>query len=370
MDGSTIVESEKSTHKVETFLLKEMSRHPNADTLSIIKIEGTDYTYVAKTEEWAPHIGKIVAWIPPDSVVKTERKEFSFLGNKSRVKAKKIRGIVSYGLLVIAPDGVVVGEDAAKILEVSHYEPEIKGQPKPYAVGSDVASAPPGVYFKYDVDAFLKYGRKVFTPGEPIYVTEKIHGANGRYVFLGGQMHCSSRTEWKKEFTTPPNLTLADLLTKISDPAKAQTVYEKAVLNFKPRKNMWWLALERTPQLREYCESHPGHTVYGEVYGNVQDMKYGLGADVAFAAFDVLKPDGIWMDSDEFVQQNLPKVPFIGVKDFDFDKLVALAEGESLVPGANHFREGVVVKPIKERWDSSLGRVSLKIINPAYLERA
>ena len=55
---------------------------------------------------------------------------------------------------------------------------------------------------------------------------------------------------------------------------------------------------------------------------------------------------------------------------FDLDAVLVLAEGNSLVPGANHMREGIVVKPIKERTDPEVGRVCLKVVSNAYLEKA
>lgn len=362
-----------STHKVETFILTDLKKHPAADLLSIIKIADTDYTYVARTEDWLPRVGKVVAWVPPDSIVKLERPEFSFLKEfqkSGRIRAKKIRGVVSYGLLVLA-EGFQPGEDAAATLEVVHYEPEIQFS-KGYTMGSEVAPPPSGMFPKYDVDSYFKYGRKVFVQDEPVYVSEKIHGANGRYVFDGTTMYCGSRTEWKKEFTTPPNITVEELTIQTGSAERAKEIYEKSVVNFKPRKSLWWLALDNTPALRAYCEAHPGHAIYGEVFGNVQNMKYGAKTEVFFRAFDIMVETN-WLDADEFIKTcdaaGLPRVPEVAFMPFDFDKVAALAEGPSLVPGAGHFREGVVVKPIKNRWDEAAGRVSLKVINPAYLEK-
>lgn len=356
-----------STHTVETFILDGMSKHPNADSLSLIKIADTDYTYVARTEEWVSRVGQLVAWVPPDSVVDLARPEFSWLTNQ-RIKAKKLRGIVSYGLLVPAPAGLKAGDDAASALGVTHYEPPMTGQKKSYQ-GNEVAPAPKGVYPKYDVEAFLKYGRKVFKEGELVYVTEKIHGANGRYVFMDGEMHCGSRTEWKKALTSPPNITLEQLTLDIGDPVKAEQIYNTKVLNHVPKKNLWWLALPDA--VRHWCADNPGFAVYGEVYGNVQSFKYGATTEVWFRAFDILRPDGTWLDSADFVKvcdvNGIARVPEIGVMPFDCDKLIALAEGKSLI--ADHIKEGIVVKPVIERYDDRVGRVSLKIINPAYLEK-
>ena len=50
-------------------------------------------------------------------------------------------------------------------------------------------------------------------------------------------------------------------------------------------------------------------------------------------------------------------------------ELVSLAEGKTTFPGANHVREGLVVKPVEERWDFTCGRVVLKYIGEGYLLR-
>lgn len=63
----------------------------------------------------------------------------------------------------------------------------------------------------------------------------------------------------------------------------------------------------------------------------------------------------------DFEMQSIP---------FDFDTICTLAEGPSLVPGANHIREGVVVTPWNERYDEQIGRVKLKWVSAAYLERS
>jgi hypothetical protein len=53
-----------------------------------------------------------------------------------------------------------------------------------------------------------------------------------------------------------------------------------------------------------------------------------------------------------------------------FDTCMALAEGPSLIPGAKHYREGIVVKPLEERYDKMVGRVQLKIVSAMCLENA
>lgn len=159
-----------STHKVEVVEIN-LEKHPNAELLSIVKIFG--YQVVVRTDDWKDK--NLGAYIPPDSLVCTDRPEFTFLKtdgrNIERIKVKKLRGIISMGLLVPAPIGSYVGDDVAVELGVEHYEP-----PLPTMTGGDNSKGPPLAYApKYDVDTIRKYNR-LLVDGEKVYVSEKIHG--------------------------------------------------------------------------------------------------------------------------------------------------------------------------------------------------
>jgi RNA ligase (TIGR02306 family) len=394
MEASTALQ-EKSTHQCPVFQFdfSKCEIHPNADKLKLYRIPDSDYFYCLNADEWAGFSG-LVSWIPPDSLVNTELPQFAFLAsdaryyddsstngefkkgvaNYARIKAKKLRGIISFGLLVKAPQGVKDGDNAAQALDVHHYEPAVASASNPAAalfVSGEIAEAPGGVYPKYDIDNFLKYGRQLFIPGEPLYISEKIEGENSCYVFTNGQMNCRSRTVWKKEWSTCPKITLEELIEKTGNEEKSKLIYEKNVLNFKPRKSKWWEALDNTPSLREYCEANPNYSVYGEIFGHVGKYHYNTQGKIKFVAFDILKPDGTWMDADQFLEVSkgygIPTVPLLAYgESFDFDKVQTYAVGNTTF-GANHFREGCVLKPIQDRWDSLVGRVFLKIVNPDYL---
>src|SRR3954468_7796695 len=102
-----------STHEV-TIVPIILEKHPNADTLSFVNVFG-GYTCVVRTQDWQDV--KYGAYIPPDSLVDTSRSEFGFLATKARadglhrVKAMKLRGIVSFGLMIPAPEGAEPGQD-------------------------------------------------------------------------------------------------------------------------------------------------------------------------------------------------------------------------------------------------------------------
>lgn len=330
---------EKSTHKVEVIRLGPLEKHPNADKLEIARVFG--YTVCCQKGNFKE--GELAAYIPPDSVV-PNTPEFAFLNGHFRIKVKKLRGIVSQGFLIPAPSGAKEGDNVAEIVGVTHYDP-----PEPASTGGDNVKTPAGYRPTYDVDTFFRYGH-LFKKGETVVVTEKVHGANARFACVDGEMYCGSRTGWKKE-----------------DP-----------------KSLWWQALKNHPEVEAFCRAHPEITVYGEVYGQVQDLKYQGGINIA--VFDLLRGNewvsceesarlaGFWDASKDFPDQTpefkLPWVPIVYIGEYDEAYVRSLADGDSFIKGAKNIREGVVVKPWIERTDPSIGRVQLKIVSDAYLERA
>ena len=165
-----------------------------------------------------------------------------------------------------------------------------------------------------------------------------IHNCNARFVCIDEKMFVGSRKHWKKE-----------------DP-----------------KNLWWKAIAQNPEIETWCQANPGLALYGEVYGQVQNLKYGTQpGEIRFAAFDILRGTQ-WLDFDEAreIGNSLPWVPLVYRGVFDKDKTLAFAEGDSLIPFAQNIREGVVIKPAYERTDANLGRVQLKVVSSRYLSKS
>jgi RNA ligase (TIGR02306 family) len=190
---ATVVEG-KSTHKVEVVEVK-LEPHDNADTLSIVRVD--NYVVCVRSSDWSD--GDLGAYIPPDSLVPLDHPSFAFLQvdegkTQHRVKAKRLRGVMSMGLLVPAPEGSQIGEDVAEILGVEHYEPKVSQQVTMGLAEKD----PTGREIpKYDVDTAYKYAKRLLTEGEPLWISEKIHGANSRFIWTQGRMWCGSQKQWK-----------------------------------------------------------------------------------------------------------------------------------------------------------------------------
>jgi len=178
-----------SKHEIPVIEVK-LEKHPGADALSLVRIDG--YVVVVRTADWKD--GDLAVYIAPDYVVpKTE--QFAFLGDHLRIKPHKFRGIISEGLLVKAPQDAKVGDEMMESLGIIRYEP-----PMDLTFNGDNESGPSGTYPKYDVEPYKKY-HTLIASGEEVVVTEKLHGASARYLFLGGRMWVGSRPIGKDKAT-------------------------------------------------------------------------------------------------------------------------------------------------------------------------
>lgn len=308
----------KSNHRVNMVRIGAIEKHPNADTLGIVRIGG--YQVIVKLGEF--NEGDLAAYIQPDSVVPSEE-EFSFLwadkGYKDgddiplkyrRITAKKLRKEWSEGLLIRVPDWVRLddngqirlpkeGDDVSDALGIVHYEPPEPAErgprgknrsPYPRSLrgwfywfleligirvngntGGRNQHGPSSSRPVYDIEAFKNYPN-VFFEDEIVIVTEKIHGSNARYTFQDGKLHIGSRTMWKN-----------------------------------PEANCVWVdVVKQNPAIEEWCRANPGFTLYGEVVPTQgSEFMYGcLPGQVRFFLFDILRPDNQWESIDKVTKVN------------------------------------------------------------------
>ena len=320
-----------STHRCPVVEIRK-HKHPHADSLSLMAVEG--YQVCLRTDDWED--GQLAVYVPSDYVV-PDTPLFDWLNNGScnnwqRIRSRRFRGLYSHGILVPAPDGLALGDNAMELLGITRYEPPI-----PEGAGEENDEGPQGHYPKYDVETFQAF-RTVIQPGEEVVITEKMHGASSRYTFSDNVMHCGSRIFWKKENSD----------------------------------NLWWDALEQNPGLRHWCERNPGLVAYGEVFGMVKHYRYGAKPNqLFFAGFDILDKDR-WLDYDEareIVGDYFLWAPELYRGPFDASLAVDISMKDSSWHSANHLSEGVVIRPVRERVDPNLGRVHLKLVSPRYLEK-
>ena len=317
-----------SDHRIDVVSI-QLQPHIAADTLSIVQIWG--YTCVVKTAEW---LGVTqAAYVPPDYVL-PDKPEYSFLQGHMRIRVRRFRGVMSQGLLLPAPPGAKIGDNVIEQLGIKRYEP-----PEPLTMGGDNEPAPEGIYPVYDIESYNRWPL-IFNPEEEVWTSEKLHGSSSRWVWQEDRMRVGSHRNWKKP---DPN-------------------------------NLWWKALAQNAWIEPFCKAHPNWALYGEVFGQVQDLKYGHDRNkFSVAVFDIW--DGAkWLDPHTMVavgrEHGVAFVPELYCGPATESVLRQLANGPSKVPGANHIREGIVIKPVMERSCPEIGRVILKLVSDEYLEKA
>lgn len=305
----------------------KLRKHPNADTLSIADIEGSFWQVIVKTEEFKPEGTAI--YIPVDSVV-PETPDFEFLRDrKFRVKAMKLRGEHSYGTLIPNKENLPVGSDVTSLLGIKKYEP-----PTPIDMRGEVMRGLDWVVKYTDIERYENFP-DIFLEGEEVVVTEKIHGSNLRVsrkqeaLFVGGHRCMFKESE----------------------------------------NNLYWRAIRKNGLDIPLLKGLPDEAVlFGEVYGRkVQNLQYGLTSQnvVFFDAFI----NGRYLDWDDMVGLveglGLSMPPLVYRGAYNLDRIKKLSTGKTLLQ-AEHIKEGLVVRPTKERVDGKLGRVILKFLNPEY----
>lgn len=333
--------------------IRDIEPIPGADAIELAVVG--DYRSVVRKGQFSP--GDKAVYLPeaavlPESLIETLGLTGKLAGSqKNRIKAMRLRGCLSQGILYSeVPPDADEGDDLANHLGIVKYEPPI-----PASMAGDVASKF-GLPLKYDIENFKRFP-DALQEGELVEMTEKahgtfcgvavIHGLDDQEMF-GGDGLVYSKGQGAK------GLVFKDV------PSNTGNVY---------------VAAARSLGLHDRIRSvFPGKTVHvlGEVYGaGVQDLTYGR-KDRAFAAFDIWV-DGRFLDRQEFAaacaEMRVDRLPVLYSGPFSKAVMLEHTAGKTVVGGGAHIREGVVVVPVVERRDDTLGRVILKSVSEDYLLR-
>lgn len=310
----------KSEFEIRKVTIGEVRPHPNADKLEVTQVGG--YPVVIRKGEYNP--GDKAIYLPIDSLVPVNHPAFSFLDRGrefERIKAVRFRGVFSMGLLI--PNNWEI-----KDLGVTRWEPQ-----ELISTSGDVDTNYDIIPF-YDIESLRKYPN-AFRSNEKVVLTEKIHGANAGFVFSRkyDKFIVKSHKQYKKE-----------------------------------GNNIWW-KMARLYNMESLCRKHPNVVFYGEIYGNVQNLKYGKQLDLMLFDAYFLSTHHFF-DYDDFLRmtEGYPTVPelYRGLW-LGYSEMAKYAEGNSTVPGANHIREGFVVKPVIELLNENYERAQYKLHGEGYL---
>jgi RNA ligase (TIGR02306 family) len=376
--------NEDANPLVTLLKIAEVQPHPNADRLDIISPYGDGYTW-AIVARGSVNPGDYVIWFDAvnDPMVPVANPAFAPLAKEAkdgyaRVKAKKLRGIISRGLAVPATDEWIAtfnegGSEALQtLLSIKKWEPQMNNRPGwgggSWASGSAMMG-PDSLLdkTKYDVDGIASRMRSI-PVGARIVCTEKIHGANAAFGWLpyrgSTEFRVRSRTVWK---------------------LPSETRVNQDGVEYSVGGGMWWEVAEEY-KLAEKLQAYPGIVLFGEIYGNVQDLKYGKEGH-HFIAFDAWNSvTRTWMTWDELVHLcttlDIPHVPVVSDTHWNPQvietetscyqrmqpDIISMSNGPTLL-GASHTREGIVIRYDGPPNEFGQTREILKLVGSDYLTR-
>jgi hypothetical protein len=372
-----------NTSEANVIVVGPILSHPNADKLELTMVGG--YQMVIGKGQFKE--GDLAVFVQPDCVV-PQTDPFKFIWqdhvgldgtvpeSRRRVIPRRFRKEWSEGLLMPVAElnftidttgkmlglyfngkSLMVGQDVAELLGITRYVEEFDRE----NTKADTTASPRRKYPKtlrgwfywtlrklgwknaggksyklevsfdfpvYDINAY-KHARRKFAPGENVQVTEKIHGCNARFVFVAdnpdtvpetgiypGTFYVGSHEQWKKD-----------------------------------GPNVWWNVTRQFPEIEQWCIAHPGKVLYAEVgpcqkKGKV-NFRYGAGENETFVfTFDVYNPETrefTWAGNEGMALN----APILYAGPFDEAAILALVDGDSVVPGAKHLREGIVIRSLE-----------------------
>jgi len=320
---------------VEVCKIDAVQPHGNADALELAIIKGWQ-CIVPKSRYSA---GDLVTYIPIDAMIPVEHSDrwgiTKYLSN-GRVRCAKLRGEPSFGVIVERDDASwTEGIDVAEHYGIMKYVPPVKIN------AGDALPAHP-LFPEYTDVENLRNFPGVLEVGEEVVVTEKIHGTNSRIGIIEGELMAGSMS-----------------VRRACPAEKAASIY--------------WGPINVPGVEALLCSLSTEHrqvVLFGEIFGSkVQNLNYGKVGELGFRAFDLLI-DGKYVDWPVFEEiceeHGVAIVPVLYQGPFDIGIVKTLSEGNTTL-GADHIREGVVVKPVTERTDPKVGRVCLKYIGDPYL---
>ena len=324
-----------SKFAVELRKVSEVDEHPNADRLSVSRLEGLMWQFC--TKKGALNVGDEVVYFPIDSCLPDDLSEFigvkAYLSGKdqNRVKTAVLRGKASQGLAIrsslireyMESKGLSwPQEDLTTALGVTKYDP-----PGIDCKGATLRVLPKGLS-AYDIENAENYPDILSQIGEhDVVITEKVEGSNFSVTV----------DEDGEVFVNQRNYT-------IDSP---------------DRKHTFWVVAEKNGYIeaaKSLSLKHGPVTLYGEIVGpGIQKNIYKMDKkEVMF--FDLLlHRDNRYMDSKDFVSD----IPELGLKTvpvlwtgslsewLDGKGVSEASDGKSVI-NAKTMREGIVIKPCRE----------------------
>ena len=357
-----------SSFEVEIKTISEVIKHPNADRLTIYKVNGLAYQFISNVKY---EVGDKVVYFPVDSVMTQDLIELFGLGtmlagkNHDRVKTVKLRGEISQGFVADVKSvadfvGCLVDDldniNLTEILKIEKWEPPVVP-----CQNGELAPLPDDISM-YDIEGADNNPQVIdwlIENNVKVEITEKLEGQNFSVT--------------------------VDNDDKVFVNQRRFTIIEKEG----GEHDMWRVArkekiIDLVNSIKEFTGAYTV-TLYGEHLGpGVQGNYYKLKENTV--RFFDLKINGKWYGADDFSNimrhferiNSVVPVLFNGTIKEYFDVLgvndVRRASNGKSILNKDRLREGIVIKPLKVICDhpfiSKIGnRLIIKQRDPIYLDK-
>jgi len=361
----------------------QVEEHPNADALELAVVGG----YRAIVQKGKYQNGDLVVYIPeqavlPDWLISKLGLEGRLAGKQhNRVKAIRLRGILSQGLVIpLDRDdfgiyltleketdqiSVVDGDNVMEDLGIIKYVP-----PVPTSLSGEAFAVGINTLVNYDVENIKKFP-DVLQDGEEVVMTEKLHGTFLIAACVDSMQYETSDDEGTgtcQFLVSSKGLAAKGLALKLLAHENRGNLYVKTFDKFNLMSKLYKMRIPYKANVY----------IMGEVYGKgVQDLTYGCEQNEhGFRVFDVMVTNGKgerrYLDDAELdawcLEMELERVPVLYRGPYSNEALTEHTNGKDSISGTN-VRKGVVVKPVKERYNNTCGRVALKSVSEKYLLR-
>lgn len=322
--------------------ISAINPHPNADSLELATVKGWQVC-VKKGEFFEKPKGCVpglCVYVEIDSVL-PERPEFEFMRDRKwRVKTIRLRGELSQGicfpLSILPDDSWKEGDDVTEELDITIYQPPI-----PVCLGGDVEGEFPSFLRKTDCERIQNFPWLLGLPDTEWVATEKLDGSSLSAWWKDGKLHVASRNWEMRE----------------------------------AENNAYWQAAKYIGLADKLKGSHIA--LQGELLGpKIQGNRYGMKRPTLFF-FDAYNMEQQrYLNFDDFQllcdHLDLETAPLICRRakliGRSITEVLLMAEDKSQLNDKAE-REGLVWKPMIEKFDTRMGRVAFKAISNKFLLR-
>ena len=343
-----------SDFKVEVIRVGYVYKHPNANSLSITNIGA--YQVIFRTGDFKT--GDLAVYVPEESLVPLDNPKFSFL-TKSRIRAKKLRGVFSCGLIVTADPGMIEGQEVSEQLGIRKYlteQEKLELGIQSGSQGQNRTKSPkivPAYLPRYTDIPNLRRYPEMFSAGEQVIVTEKIEGMSCAMAY--DEQSLWSRVKRLLGFSVDSPVTV-----RSRNELKTEGKWFEIVYNYRLEAKFLQLS---DPE---------SYSIYGESYGHFKGFDYNCKGLDKFIVFDIWdRIDSRWLNWHETETicdiMVLPLVKVLYRGEYDYQIIARLAEENSSY--GNHMREGVIVRSENESTVPGHGRKIAKYKSERYLTR-